>query len=153
MGDDSEFDDTFLALPGFRVLAVTDDGAEPLVGIETIHQAAGCPACGMIARAKNRRRVIVRDLPVFNRRFRLSYVHVTALLQRARHPSITSETASISSPSTASMFDSPTTAVSPTRQHLERSGVLRRYSVTMGSPGSACARSGEPRDAVMAEPP
>jgi hypothetical protein len=35
MGDATEFDDTFLALPGFKVLAVIDDGAALPVGIET----------------------------------------------------------------------------------------------------------------------
>jgi len=35
-----------LGLPGFWVLAVTDDGAELLVGIETIRRAAGCPPVG-----------------------------------------------------------------------------------------------------------
>jgi integrase len=42
MGDGTEFDDTLLGLPGFRVLAVTEDGDELLVGIETIRRAAGC---------------------------------------------------------------------------------------------------------------
>jgi hypothetical protein len=46
MGDGSESDDMFLALPGFRMLAVADYVAELLVGIETIRQAAGCPAWG-----------------------------------------------------------------------------------------------------------
>jgi hypothetical protein len=72
VGDGTEFDDTFLALPGFKVPAVTDDGAELLVGMETIRQAAGCPVCGVIARTKDRLRVVIRDLPVFNRHVRLS---------------------------------------------------------------------------------
>ena len=71
MGDGTEFDDVLLGLPGFRVLAVTDDGDELLVGIETIRQAAGCPTCGVIARTKDRLRVLIRDLPVFDRRTRL----------------------------------------------------------------------------------
>src|ERR1039458_10354679 len=50
MGDGTEFDDALLGLRGFRVLAVTEDGDELLVGIETIRRAAGCPSCGVIAR-------------------------------------------------------------------------------------------------------
>ena len=71
MGDGTEYDDVLLGLRGFRVLAVTDDGAELVVGIETIRQAAGCPSCGVIARTKDRLRVVVRDLPVFGRRVKL----------------------------------------------------------------------------------
>ncbi|MGO9299507.1 MAG: ISL3 family transposase [Acidimicrobiales bacterium] len=71
MGDGTEFDDALVGLPGFRVLAVTDDGDELLVGIETIRQAAGCPSCGVIARTKDRLRVLIRDLPAFDRRVRL----------------------------------------------------------------------------------
>jgi len=54
MGDGTEFDDALLGLPGFRVMAVSEDGDELLVGIETIRQAAGCPSCGVIARTKDR---------------------------------------------------------------------------------------------------
>jgi transposase len=71
MGDGTEFDDAPLGLSGFRVVAVTEDGDELLVGIETIRQAAGCPSCGVIARTKDRLRVVVRDLPAFDRRVRL----------------------------------------------------------------------------------
>ena len=41
MGDGTEFDDALLGLRGFRVLAVTEDGDELLVGIETIRRVAG----------------------------------------------------------------------------------------------------------------
>ncbi|MGO9180442.1 MAG: hypothetical protein ACLQHS_14460 [Candidatus Limnocylindrales bacterium] len=67
MGDGTEFDDALLGLPGFRVLAVADDGDELLVGIETIRRAAGCPFCGVIARTKDRLRVFIRDLPALDR--------------------------------------------------------------------------------------
>lgn len=56
MGDGTEFDDTLLGLRGFRALAVTQEGDELLVGIETIRQAAGCPARGVIARTEDRLR-------------------------------------------------------------------------------------------------
>ena len=62
MGDGTEFDDALLGLPGFRVLAVTEDGEELLVGIETIRRAAGCPLCGVIARTKDRLRVVDQGL-------------------------------------------------------------------------------------------
>ena len=71
MCDGNEFDDAFLGLPGFRVTAVAEDGDELLVGIETIRAAAGCPTCGVIARTKDRQRVVIRDLPVFDRRVKL----------------------------------------------------------------------------------
>jgi hypothetical protein len=41
MGDGTEYDDALLGLRGFRVLAVTEDGNELLVGIETIRRVAG----------------------------------------------------------------------------------------------------------------
>ena len=71
MGDGTEFDDVSLGLPGFRVLAVSEERDELLVGIETIRRAAGCPSCGVIARTKDRLRVVIRDLSVFDRRVRL----------------------------------------------------------------------------------
>ena len=71
IADGTELDDVLLVLPGFLVLAVTEDGAELLVGIETIRQTAGCPACGVIARTRDRLWVVVTDLPAFNRRVRL----------------------------------------------------------------------------------
>jgi transposase len=52
-------------------MAVIEDGDELLIGIETIRQVAGCPSCRVIARTKDRLRVIIRDLPAFNRRVRL----------------------------------------------------------------------------------
>ena len=64
MGDGTEFDDALLGLRGFRVLAVTEDGDELLVGIETIRRAAGCPSCGVIASLDFSRDTGMR-LPVF----------------------------------------------------------------------------------------
>jgi transposase len=69
--DGTEFDDALLGVSGFRVVAVTEDGDELLVGIETIRQVAGCPSCGVIARTKDRLRVFIGDLPAFDRRVRL----------------------------------------------------------------------------------
>jgi len=71
MGDGTDYDSALLGLAGFRVTAVTDDGLERLVGIETIRQAAGCPSCGVIAKTKDRLRVVIRDLPAFDRAVKL----------------------------------------------------------------------------------
>ncbi len=71
MCDGNEYDNAFLGLPGFRVTAVTEDGDELLIGIETVRAAVGCPTCGVIARTKDRQRVVIRDLPVFDRRVKL----------------------------------------------------------------------------------
>ena len=71
MGDGTDYDSALLGLPGFRVTAVTDDGFERLVGIETIRRAAGCPNCGVIAKTKDRLRVVIRDLPAFDRAVKL----------------------------------------------------------------------------------
>ena len=71
MSDGTDFDDMLLGLPGFRVTAMTDDGAERLIAIETARQAAGCPSCGVIARTKDRLRVVIRDLPMFDLRVKL----------------------------------------------------------------------------------
>ena len=71
MGEGTEFDDALLGAPGFGVLAVSEDSGELLIGIETISRASGCPSCGVIARTKDRLLVVIRDLPVFDRRVRL----------------------------------------------------------------------------------
>jgi transposase len=65
------FDDLLVGLPGFRVTAVTEEGDELYVGVETPRQAAGCPSCGVVARTKDRLRVVFRDLPCFGRRVRV----------------------------------------------------------------------------------
>src|ERR1039458_2786460 len=44
MREGADFDDALSGLRGFRVLALTDDGDELLVGIETIRRAAACPS-------------------------------------------------------------------------------------------------------------
>ena len=83
MGDGTEYDDVLLGLPGFRVTAVTEEGDELVVGIETIRQAAGCPSCGVIARTKDRLRVVVRDLPAFGTEGEARLVQASLLLSRA----------------------------------------------------------------------
>lgn len=71
MTERTEFCELILGLPGFCVTAVSEDGDELVIGIETRREAAGCPSCGVIAKTKDRLRVVVRDLPVFGRRAKL----------------------------------------------------------------------------------
>jgi transposase len=56
-----------LGLAGFEVLAAADSGGEVEVLVETAAVPVGCPRCGTIATAKDRRPVWVRDLPVGGR--------------------------------------------------------------------------------------
>ena len=52
---------------GFRVLAAADAGGELELLVETIARVVPCPDCGAVARAKDRRPVWVRDLPIGGR--------------------------------------------------------------------------------------
>ena len=54
-------------LEGFRLLAAAEVGGELEVLVETTADLVGCPECGAVARAKDRRPVWVRDLPVGGR--------------------------------------------------------------------------------------
>jgi transposase len=54
-------------LRGFRVLAATDVGGELELLVETTADLVGCPECGAVARAKDRRPAWVRDLPIGGR--------------------------------------------------------------------------------------
>src|SRR3954453_14930855 len=56
-----------LGLAGFEVLAAADAGGEGEILVETAPQPVGCPDCGTLATAKDRRPVWVRDLPVGGR--------------------------------------------------------------------------------------
>ncbi|HEX2297201.1 MAG TPA: hypothetical protein VHH34_01560 [Pseudonocardiaceae bacterium] len=49
---------------GFRVLAAADAGGELELLVETTAELVGCPGCGALARAKDRRPSWVRDLPI-----------------------------------------------------------------------------------------
>ncbi len=48
----------------FRLLSSDVRDKELLLTVETLRQPFGCPACGAVARVKDRRTVTVRDLPV-----------------------------------------------------------------------------------------
>jgi transposase len=56
-----------LGLAGFEILAAAEVGGEVEVLVQTPAQLVGCPRCGVIATAKDRRPVWVRDLPVGGR--------------------------------------------------------------------------------------
>jgi transposase len=54
-------------LDGFRLLSAGEVAGELELLIETTADLVGCPECGAVARAKDRRPVWVRDLPVAGR--------------------------------------------------------------------------------------
>jgi transposase len=54
-------------LHGFRVLTAADASGELELLVETVAPVVPCPDCGAVARAKDRRPVWVRDLPIGGR--------------------------------------------------------------------------------------
>jgi transposase len=54
-------------LAGFEVLAAADAGGELELLVQTTADLVGCPSCGAVARAKDRRPTWVRDLPIGGR--------------------------------------------------------------------------------------
>ena len=50
-------------LAGFEILAAADAGGELELLVQTTADLVGCPECGAVARAKDRRPTWVRDLP------------------------------------------------------------------------------------------
>lgn len=54
-------------LDGFGLLAAAEAGGEGELLVETTADLVGCPECGAVARAKDRRPSWVRDLPVGGR--------------------------------------------------------------------------------------
>ena len=54
-------------LDGFVVLAAAEAGGELELLVETTADLVGCPGCGAVARAKDRRPAWVRDLPIGGR--------------------------------------------------------------------------------------
>lgn len=63
----SEIGSTLMGMPGFRVLVAEEADGEVWLLVEAIADVAGCSACGCRAKAKDRRRTVVRDLPVAGR--------------------------------------------------------------------------------------
>jgi transposase len=54
-------------LAGFEILAAADAGGELELLVQTTADLVGCPECGAVARAKDRRPTWVRDLPICGR--------------------------------------------------------------------------------------
>ena len=54
-------------LAGFEILAAADAGGELELLVQTTADLVGCPECGAVARAKDRRPTWVRDLPIGGR--------------------------------------------------------------------------------------
>jgi transposase len=63
-----------IGLDGFEVLAAADAGGELELLVQTTADLVGCPSCGAVARAKDRRPSWVRDLPVAGRPVVLCWV-------------------------------------------------------------------------------
>lgn len=74
MSDGTGLAEALLGLDGFRVLGVVETGAEVIVTVETTVAMAGCASCGVRARAQDRVRVDIRDLPCFGRPARLVWM-------------------------------------------------------------------------------
>lgn len=66
--------DTWLGLPGMRVLDVTDEGARLVVRVESVPDVADCPVCAVVAHAHGRDEVRLVDAPAFGRPIRLVWV-------------------------------------------------------------------------------
>jgi transposase len=61
-------------LAGFEILAAADAGGELELLVQTTADLVGCPVCGAVARAKDRRPTWVRDLPLAGRPVVLCWV-------------------------------------------------------------------------------
>ena len=68
MGDDTtSVTAALFGLAGFEILAAAEVGGELELLVQTTAGLVGCPACGAVARAKDRRPTWVRDLPLGGR--------------------------------------------------------------------------------------
>jgi transposase len=68
MGDDTtSVTAALFGLAGFEILAAADVGGELELLVQTTADLVGCPTCGAVARAKDRRPTWVRDLPLAGR--------------------------------------------------------------------------------------
>jgi transposase len=63
----ARLDAALLGLDGFVVVTTAEVGGELELLVETTADLVGCPACGAVARAKDRRPTWVRDLPLAGR--------------------------------------------------------------------------------------
>jgi transposase len=68
MGDvTARLNAALLGLDGFVVMTTAEVGGELELLVETTADLVGCPGCGAVARAKDRRPIWVRDLPIGGR--------------------------------------------------------------------------------------
>jgi transposase len=68
MGDaTARLDAALLGLDGFVIVMTAEVGGELELLVETTADLVGCPGCGAVARAKDRRPTWVRDLPICGR--------------------------------------------------------------------------------------
>ena len=68
MGDaTARLDAALLGLDGFVIVMTAEVGGELELLVETTADLVGCPGCGAVARAKDRRPTWVRDLPLGGR--------------------------------------------------------------------------------------
>ena len=68
MGDaTASLNAALLGLDGFVVVTTAEVGGELELLVETTADLVGCPGCGAVARAKDRRPTWVRDLPLGGR--------------------------------------------------------------------------------------
>ena len=74
MNGDGSAGTALLGLPGFRLLAVSEQAGELEQAVETIAGQDWCSACGVAAVAHGRRLVQVRDLPSAGRPVTLLWV-------------------------------------------------------------------------------
>jgi hypothetical protein len=68
MGDDTtSVTAALFGLAGFEILAAAEVGGELELLVQTTADLVGCPKCGAVGRAKDRRPTWVRDLPLGGR--------------------------------------------------------------------------------------
>jgi transposase len=111
-----------LGLPGFVLLAGSEQDGEFEYAVETTETVTGCPVCGVVARLHDRRRTDVRDLPAGGRPVTLVWIK---RVWRCREPTCAKQTWTETNP-----------AIRP------------RASLTERARREACRRVGEDGDTV-----
>ena len=83
MGDDTTLGTVVLGLEGFALREATLVDGEVCLAVETVGRRPGCPDCGVVATAHDRRTVQVRDLAIGSRPCRLVW---SKRIWRCREP-------------------------------------------------------------------
>lgn len=83
MGDDTTLGTVVLGLEGFALREATLVDGEVCLAVETVGRRPGCPDCGVVAAAHDRRTVQVRDLAIGGRPCRLVW---SKRIWRCREP-------------------------------------------------------------------